>query len=292
LGSPVILPAVAVKPSIAIVGPGNLGSALAVRLHEVGYRIREILSSQRAASQKKGRALARAVGARFAFVPGALLDANVIWLCVPDREIASAAGFLARQTKWKRKVALHSSGALASDELQALRRKGAAVASLHPLMTFVSGCTPQLAGVPFAVEGDRAAVRLARRIVQDLKGELFTIPKHKKSAYHAWGAFTSPLLLAVLVTAERVAEIAGIDRKTARRRMLPIVRQTLENYARNGPEGAFSGPLIRGDVETVAKHLHALSRVGRARDVYLALARSALANLPVHNRKLLHKILD
>ena len=263
-----------------------------MRLQEAGYRIREILSPQRAASQKKGRTLARAVGARFASPPRALLDANVIWLGVPDREIASTAGFLARQTEWKGKVALHSSGALASDELQALRRKGAAVASLHPLMTFVSGSTPQLAGVPFAVEGDPAAVRLARRIVKDLKGELFTIPKHKKSAYHAWGAFTSPLLLAELVTAEQVARIAGIDRKTARRRMLPIVRQTLENYARNGPEGAFSGPLIRGDVETVAKHLHALRRVGRAREVYLALARSALANLPVHNRKLLQKILD
>lgn len=288
---PVILPAMAAKPSIAIVGPGNLGSALAARLHEVGYRIREIVSPERAASRKKGRALARAVGACFTSAPRALLDANVIWLCVPDREIAGAARFLARQTEWTRKVALHSSGALGSEELQALRRRGAAVASLHPLMTFVSSSAPELAGVPFAVEGDPAAVRLARRIVRDLRGELFTIPKRKKSAYHAWGAFTSPLLLAVLVTAERVASIAGIDRRTARRRMLPIVRQTLENYARNGPKGAFSGPLIRGDVETVSKHLHALSRVGSARDVYLALARSALANLPVRNRRSLQKIL-
>lgn len=279
------------KPSIAIVGPGNLGSALARRLHEAGYEIREIVSAERPRSHEKGRALARAVGARFAPASRARLDANVIWLCVPDREIASAARVLAPRAKWAGKVALHSSGALASDELQVLRRSGAAAASLHPLMTFVSGSTPELAGVPFAVEGDRAAVLVARRIVRDLKGELFTIAKQKKSAYHAWGAFTSPLLLAALVTAEQVAKIAGIDRKTARRRMLPIVRQTIENYARNGPARAFSGPLIRGDVETVSKHLKALSRVGNARDVYLALAQAALANLPVRNRKSLQKIL-
>jgi predicted short-subunit dehydrogenase-like oxidoreductase (DUF2520 family) len=291
LPCPVILPAVAAKPSIAIVGPGNLGSALAARLHDAGYQVREIVSPESRSSQKKGRALARAVGARFAAVSRAGLETNVVWLCVPDREISSAARVLAPQTEWEGKVALHSSGALASDELQVLRRRGASVASLHPLMTFVSGSTPALVGVPFAVEGDRAAVRLARRIVRDLKGELFTIAKQKKSAYHAWGAFTSPLLLAALVTAEQVAKIAGIDRKTARRRMLPIVRQTIENYVRNGPARAFSGPLIRGDAETVLKHLKALGRVGSARDVYLALARSALANLPVRNRKSLEKIL-
>jgi predicted short-subunit dehydrogenase-like oxidoreductase (DUF2520 family) len=290
LPCPVILPAVAAKPSIAIVGPGNLGSALAARLHDAGYQVREIVSPESRSSQKKGRALARAVGARFAAVSRAGLETNV-WLCVPDREISSAARVLAPQTEWEGKVALHSSGALASDELEVLRRRGASVASLHPLMTFVSGSTPALVGVPFAVEGDRAAVRLARRIVRDLKGELFTIAKQKKSAYHAWGAFTSPLLLAALVTAEQVAKIAGIDRKTARRRMLPIVRQTIENYVRNGPARAFSGPLIRGDAETVLKHLKALGRVGSARDVYLALARSALANLPVRNRKSLEKIL-
>jgi predicted short-subunit dehydrogenase-like oxidoreductase (DUF2520 family) len=291
LPCPVILPAMAGKPSIAIVGPGNFGTALARRMHDAGYQIEEVVSADKPASQKKGRALARAVGACFAPGGRARLNAKIIWLCVPDREISSTARQLASRVRWKGKVALHSSGALTSDELQSLRRRGAAVASLHPLMTFVFGSTPELAGVPFALEGDPAAVRVARRIVRDLNGELFAIPKEKKSAYHAWGAFTSPLLLAELVTAEEVARLAGIDRRSARRRMLAIVRQTIENYARNGPEGAFSGPLIRGDVETVSKHLKALMRTPNARDVYLALARSALANLPVRNRKALEKVL-
>src|SRR5216684_8348937 len=119
-------------------------------------------------------------------------------------QIAAAARELAPATAWKGKIAFHSSGALASDELNVLRRRGAAVASVHPMMTFVRGSIPSLKGVPFGVEGDAAAVRVARRVVKDLGGEVFTVRKQNKAAYHAWGAFASPLLVAALVTAEQV----------------------------------------------------------------------------------------
>jgi predicted short-subunit dehydrogenase-like oxidoreductase (DUF2520 family) len=180
---------------------------------------------------------------------------------------------------------------LSSNELHALRQMGAAVASLHPMMTFVPGVTPSLEGVPFAVEGDAAAVKVARGIVRQLRGEIFAIQKKHKPAYHAWGAFASPLLISALVTAEGVAGAAGISRQSARRMMLPIVRQTLANYARHGPAGAFSGPIIRGDAETLRKHLKVLRRIPGAREVYLALARSALRNLPTHNRRTLQRVL-
>jgi len=159
------------------------------------------------------------------------------------------------------------------------------------MMTFVQGVTPSLQGVPFAVEGDTPAVRIARGIVRQLGGELFAIQKKNKPAYHAWSAFASPLLISALVAAEQVAGAAGIPRQAARRMMLPIVRQTVANYARYGPAGAFSGPIIRGDAETLRKHLKILRRIPGAKDVYLALARSAVRNLPAHNRRLLQKVL-
>jgi predicted short-subunit dehydrogenase-like oxidoreductase (DUF2520 family) len=158
-------------------------------------------------------------------------------------------------------------------------------------MTFVAGVIPDLAGVPFAIEGDVAAVRVARNIARTLGGEAFAIKEKHKAAYHAWGAFTSPLLLALWVTAERVAELAGVPRVDARKRMLPIVRQTLANYAERGPDRAFSGPIIRGDVATLQKHLKALGRLPDVRDVYLALVRAAVRHLPAKNRKQLAKTL-
>lgn len=278
------------KPRVAIVGPGRLGHALALELRRAGYRISQVISRNSGSSRRKALALAKRVHA-VADVTSVGFEADLVWFCVPDREIGRSAGRLAHTTDWKGKIAFHSSGALPSDELQVLRRRGAAVASVHPLMTFVPGSIPSLQGVPFAVEGDPPALRLARKMIRELGGEVFSISKSKKSAYHAWGAFTSPLLVALLVTGEKVAGAAGISAAEARRKMLPIVRQTLANYSTLGPAGAFSGPIVRGDVQVVRQHLKELKKIPGAAEVYVALARAGLRYLPVENRKELEKLL-
>jgi predicted short-subunit dehydrogenase-like oxidoreductase (DUF2520 family) len=279
------------KPRITIVGAGNLGSALAMALRRAGYLIDEVVSRPGRSSLTKAKSLARAVGARAVRDSRASIDAEVVWFCVPDGEVAGAARSLAGND-WKGKVALHSSGALTSDELAALRERGAAVASAHPLMTFVRGSQPALAGVPFAVEGDRAAVGAVRVIITELRGQVFPIRKREKGAYHAWGTFASPLLTALLATTEHVAAAAGVKAAAARRRMLPIIAQTIANYAALGAAGAFSGPLVRGDADTVRKHLRALRAVPAAREAYVALGKAALQYLPVKDKRLLEEILN
>ena len=128
-------------------------------------------------------------------------------------------------------------------------------------------------------------------MVRALGGECFSLPASRKAAYHAWATLTSPLLLAFLVTLEEAARAAGLTRPEARRKSLPIIRQTLENYSRLGPARSFSGPLVRGDAETVAKHLGVLKKHPGAREVYVALARAALRGLPVKNREKLKRLL-
>jgi predicted short-subunit dehydrogenase-like oxidoreductase (DUF2520 family) len=245
-----------------------------------------------------------------------VLEATLLWFCVPDREIHGAASALAghlapraaahtknrvssrvpskvpNKVPNKFRFAFHSSGALLSRELEPLRKAGIAVASVHPLMTFVAGTRPSLTDVPFAMEGDRAATQVARQIVRKLGAESFSLPAARKAAYHAWATLTSPLLLAFLVTLEEAARAAGLTREDARRKSLPIIRQTLANYSRLGPAPSFSGPLIRGDAETVAKHLAALKQHPGACEVYVALARAALRGLPVKNRDRLRRLLQ
>ena len=279
------------KPSVAIVGAGNLGTALALSLREAGYPVTEIATRVRSESRKRAQILARRVGGKVVTTGKDAISAQVAWICVPDREIRSCAEALSNVGDWRGKIVFHASGALGSGELQALKRRRAAVASVHPLMTFVPAVVPALAGVPFAVEGDTSAVRMARRIVRDLGGQSFAIRGDRKAAYHAWGSFASPLLVALLVTTERVAGEAGVSRAEARRRMLPIIRQTLANYAERGPDRSFSGPIIRGDGSTLEKHLRLLRKLPDAKHVYLALARSALRSLPVKNRDQLAKVL-
>lgn len=284
-----MLPGVASKSQIAIVGAGNLGTALAVSLREAGYVIDAVIARS-PASLPKARAVARRVDAR-AILDPAYIEAQWIWFCVPDSEIARAAVAFAERLPWKGKVALHSSGALTSDVLNSLRGAGAAVASVHPLMTFVRNSRPSLIGVPFAIEGDPIAMRGARRIVGNLGGQPFLIRKKDKAAYHAWGMFSSPLLAALLATTEEVAAMAGIRRKAARNRAIPILRQTLENYAAFGAPRAFSGPIIRGDVDTIRHHLRVLKGAPIAHQVYTALARAALQYLPAKNKSILKQVL-
>lgn len=285
-----MLPGMAEKPAVAIVGAGNLGSALAIALREAGYRIDAVVARARRGSLKRAKRVANEIGSR-AIADCEALNARILWLCVPDGEIENVAGLLAEKFHGRGKIALHSSGALPSDALEPLRQKGVAVASVHPLMTFVRGARPSLKGVPFAMEGDAAAVRTARAIVRALGGKSYIISKEAKKAYHAWGTFASPLLTALLATTEEVAGLAGIEAKMARRRMIPILLQTVRNYGSVGAANGFSGPIVRGDAETVRKHLEVLRRATVPRQVYLALARAAIEYLPAKNKKALRQVL-
>lgn len=291
-----MLPVMADQRRIAIVGAGNLGTALAVALSRANYRIAAVLARSRGSSLRAAANLAKEVGAVASTDPSVLDSANVVWFCVPDSAISAVASSLSRNSRplgitWRGKIALHSSGALASDELEPLRRRGASVASVHPLMTFVPGSQPSLQGVPFAIEGDSAAVRTARRIVADLGSLSFAIRKKDKAAYHAWGTFASPLFIALLATTERVAQLAGTKRAEVKRRMIPILLQTLANYASFDAADAFSGPIIRGDVDTVRRHLRVLRAIPAARNAYVALAQSACQFLPTKNKAALIRIL-
>lgn len=277
---------------MVIVGAGSLASFLAPVLADAGYRITEIIAPGRPQSLGRARALARKVKAQAVTMEGASLDAELMWFCVPDREIRKVALAASRRAPFAVRYAFHSSGALLSWELDGLRRAGVAVASVHPLMTFVTGARPSLRAVPFALEGDASATKLAREIVRSLGAESFILPAQRKAAYHAWATMTSPLLVAYLVTLEDAARAAGLGRRDARRMSLPIIRQTLENYRRLGPAKSFSGPFIRGDAETVAKHLALLKKKPATRTVYVALARAALAGLPVKNRARLLRLLN
>ena len=207
-----------------------------------------------------------------------------MWITVPDDAIAKAAHVLARSQEWNGKTVFHSSGALTSDELAPLREKGARVASVHPMMTFVRGKAPDMTGVAFAMEGDAAAMRMARGIVQNLGGTAFEIKKQNKVLYHVFGSFASPLVTVLMASLEQVAGAAGIPQREIKRVVEPLLRQTLSNYLAQDAASAFSGPLVRGDVATVRKHLAELQQLPDARAVYIALAHAALNLLPVKNR--------
>ena len=280
------------KATITLIGAGNLAQALGPALKAAGYQIDFVAARETASSRRRAAMLARLLEARTQSLNDAGPASDILWICHTDDALAETAKLLARKPGWSGKIVFHSSGALSSDVLSPLKRKGASTASLHPMMTFVRGATPRMEEVPFAVEGDSRAVAIARRIVRDLGAESFAIKKAAKPLYHALGSFSSPLIVAALVTAERVGRGAGLSASQTRRVMAPILRQTMKNYAERGAAAAFSGPIKRGDVNTVVRHLKELKRVPGASEVYRALVKSALMDLPSAKRKELMRLLQ
>ena len=276
-------------PSIAIVGPGRLGSALAKHLHSASYPISEIICRDRG-SLRRARALARVVRAAAATLQTSSLAAEVVWFCVPDSQIEAAASALATRS-WKGKIAVHSSGVLTSGALAGLREAGASVASAHPLMTFIRGSVPELTSVPFAMEGDLKAVQSVKGIVRNLGARPVPIREQDKAAYHMFATVVCPMMVSLLAASEEAAKLAHVPPHEARHRMLPIIRQTISNYEKFGGASAFTGPFVRGDVETVRLHLKALSRHFALREVYVWLAEAALRNLPHRNASEIRAVL-
>lgn len=284
------MPGPRTKPlTVSIVGPGRLGTALALNLTQSRCEVRfVVVRSRRNVSQQTVR-LARRIKAKLVTLGEPALDSHLVWITVPDDAIASVADQIVPMQQWRAKVVFHSSGALTSDVLAPLRDRGAKVASVHPGMTFVRQSVPRLKGVPFGVEGDASAVRLARRIIRDLGGTAHAIAKPNKVLYHAFGSFASPMLIALMTGLEQVGKAAGIKRSDLRTMAAPLLQQTLRNYLEHGAAAAFSGPLVRGDVATIRQHLRALRTVPKAREVYLALAKMAVRELPVKNREAMER---
>ena len=276
--------------SVVLVGAGSLAHALASLLPKAGYRISEFVIRSKSERRREAEKLAQASRARLATFETASWDAGIIWVAVSDGAIASTAELMAPLADWKGRIVLHSSGALASTELWALKRRGAVVGSVHPMMTFVPEGVPEVSGIAWTIEGDRQATAVARTVVRALKGVQLSIDARNKSLYHVFAAFLSPLIVVHLETAARLAVAAGIPRRELTAVMRPIVEQTIQNYFEKKGSGAgagkaFSGPLIRGDVATIEGHLRALRWDREALSLYRALVAAALkSDLPVKSK--------
>lgn len=278
--------------SITIIGAGNLAQALGPALRDAGYTIDAIVSRSLPESLQRAAELSVELRTVVTGLEDFQPASDIIWLCHTDDALAETAQKLARRGNWKGRLVLHSSGALTSEILAPLARKGAYTVSLHPMMTFVpGGAGIDMPKVPFAVEGNRQGVAAAKEIIRRLKAQVFAIRKEAKVLYHALGSLSSPMVVATLVTAERVGKAAGLSLEEVRKIITPILLQTTVNYLQRGPELAFSGPIKRGDLNTVRRHLQELARVPGASDVYRALVKSALIDLPSGRKKELGKLI-
>jgi predicted short-subunit dehydrogenase-like oxidoreductase (DUF2520 family) len=221
----------------AIIGPGRLGCALASRLDQTGNLLAGPLPRGYRASDLRG--------------------ADVVLLCVPDREITAAAATLANHLQrsaapWP--MVAHCSGAstLAILEAVPLDRR----LSLHPLTTFAADQPALFEGVAAAIAGHTpAALAVAEELAIELGMTPVEIDEADRVAYHAAASIASNFLVTLESAAERLAASAGCDRDA----LVALVRQTVNNWAATG-RASLTGPIARGDEATVERQREAIAQ--------------------------------
>lgn len=242
-------------PPIALVGQGRMGNALARAAGAAGIDVALV-----------GRTdLAR------------VAEAEVVLLCVPDAEIASAADHVMDIAPRTRFLG-HTSGATGLDALDAAAAAGAATFTVHPLQTVPDGETT-LTGAPAAVSGSSAeALELARNVAESVGMRPFDLPDEARAAYHAAASIASNFLVALEESAVDLLAAAGIE--NGRPLLTTLVTRTAANWAEHGRD-ALTGPIARGDERTVEAHTEAIQRLAPEMiPLYEALAERTRALAP------------
>jgi predicted short-subunit dehydrogenase-like oxidoreductase (DUF2520 family) len=282
--------------SVAIVGAGRVGTALGLALKAISYEIEVVVARRPASAVRAAKTLGPDTYAlstrQLSRINKDQIDrlnrCSVVLIATPDDAIAAVAGQLAEiltlpsgPGKRVSRVALHTSGALASDILKPMRRANFAVGSLHPLVSISESRAGAkvLTQAFFSIEGDPAAVKAGKSLVKALGGESFPIDPERKALYHAAALTASPNMTALFDIAVEILGVCGLKPGRARRILLPLVESTIANLAKQDAARALTGTFKRGDRATVLKHLAALkdANLPEALRAYVVLGQRSIS---------------
>ena len=243
---------------VNLIGAGRVGQTLLRLLSELpGYDVQDVLSNSIASAEK---AVTFAGAGRVAQNYDALRSADIWILAVPDTKIAEAADNLAKVFGVGAEgssvpVAFHCSGFFPADQMQALRKIGWHLASVHPVLTFATPdrAVRQFKGVLCGVEGDDPALEVITPLLEKMGAAPFSIRSESKSLYHAAAVISNNFTVVLQAIAREAWAEAGVDAEITEQLNDTMLRATYENVSADGPRAALTGPAARGDDFVVAK---------------------------------------
>ncbi len=292
--------------NFSIVGAGRLGTVLGAALVRRGWTAAAIVDKDPKAARESRRIIGRGKAMPYRPVlPGKELDGtvrlgDVVIIAVPDDAVGRVAAGLARSgVSWAGRFVFHTSGLLPARVLEPLRKRGALVASVHPVQSFPRKDAPPsiFRGITWGVEGEPAAVAAAEEMIRGLRGNVLLLSEKDKPLYHAACSLASNAMIALGWTASGMFGAVGIEEQAAAGMLFPLVQGTLQNVKNLGPEKALTGPIPRGDVATVRKHLEALRDDPQTRGVYVVMGKQILrlvekSGLPAGRVSALKRLLE
>lgn len=243
------------QPKIGFIGTGTVGTALAVRLSAKGYLV--VAASDKTVSSIQ----------RFAeIVPGCKAfernqdvadNAELAFITTQDDAIAPVAASL----KWhKGQSVVHCSGAAPADILNPAKADGAEIGAMHPLQAFagIDNAIDNIPGSTFGIEADEPLFSTLRDMAVALGGSWAKLDAGDKVLYHAAAVLASNYCVTLIKLATDLWQSFGIDPKQATQALLPLLEGTIKNIGNIGIPDCLTGPIARGDVGTIRKHIAAL----------------------------------
>lgn len=268
------LPVLNKESLVAVLGAGRLGSSLAIALDKAGYTVAAITSRQPTHREWLNSHIT--TGIVVENVQTAVNVANIVFITGPDAYIEK----ICSGVKWRsHQAVIHCAGAMSLAPLDTARVAGAQTGGFHPLQTFPTiDSYERLQDVSFAIESaSPELLGWLRILAEDLGGSAFQIESSQRAAYHASAVMACGLLSGLTGLSAEMWEPLGIERTEALRRLIPLLRATVDALDEKGLPHAITGPFVRGDIETITMHLEATTNKSIGiRNAYAALALASL----------------
>jgi predicted short-subunit dehydrogenase-like oxidoreductase (DUF2520 family) len=250
-----------VRKRIGIIGAGVVGTAVGVVLSQKDYEITGVYDIKSESTKQ----LVERIGCTAYTSPQEVSrSADILIITTSDTAIQDVVDNLA-ETKafYEGQIIVHMSGAQSSEILDRAREFGALVLSVHPLQSFASPerAIELLPGSIFSIEGDKDAYEFGVCIVENLGGEYFFIERKAKPLYHAGACVVSNYLVTIIDFGIKLLESTGIPRQMATKALMPLINGTIKNIENIGIPRALTGPIARGDLGTIVKHLDCLEEM-------------------------------
>ena len=240
---------------IGFIGAGTVGTALAIRLTEKGYMVIAASSRSLASAQRLAQAVPNCKV--YETTQGVADAAELVFITTPDDAIPKVAA----QVNWHNgQKVVHCSGADSLHVLEPARQAGALVGCFHPLQTFanVNQAIDNLPGSTFALEAEEPLLTLLKEMAKALGGDWVVLRAGDKVLYHAAAVFACNYVVTLVKLATDLWQTFGIPPDKATKALLPLLQGTIRNIGNVGLPNCLTGPIARGDLGTIKKHLKAL----------------------------------
>jgi len=248
------------KNRVSFIGAGRVGTSLAFLLKTKGYDVIGITSRSIASAERAATFMGNSISYSndlYVFIE----DSDVVFITTNDDAVAYVAEGISRNCQIKEdQIFIHTSGSLPSLVLKPLKDKGGIIASMHPLQTVANPeeGVKNIIGSIFAIEGDEKAFSVINEMVKKLEGVPFHLTEDKKPLYHLAAVIACNYFVTLLDTSLEIFKLINIDEEIGLEGLLKLVHGTMSNVERLGTKNALTGPIARGDIETVKGHIRAI----------------------------------